>query len=892
MEDKERQDRITRIVLSRSDNAADFRPEGLIHWRKIETVLEWIDADLMQKSDKERMRFNHAISIIGDRGSGKTTFLRTLKGEIYRKRKNLYPLEIIDPTLIEEKAHPFLLVLSLIKDAFYNREENRECIDRYNYMRQHWESLLEELAAGLPSIENLSNTFREDPSWQDPNFIMRKGLNAVRSACSIQQKFRELVKCTLKVLEKDAFVIFLDDIDIDFKKGWPVLEMIRKYLDIPEIFTIISGELHLFSKAVRKQQWLNFGKALLKNEVDRWDKSDRRSEQEYERLVTNMEQQYMRKVLRPDRMIILPYLSEWNDWSINKLNTIHIQFAEQDLPKPILDCYNEILDHYGIFDFQQKKVFISSILSLTIRTQVQFLKGYYETKDKSTAKFILETFMNEFLSSEVDVFFMRNRSDYFVPAILEFLLREDILKDFYQLRPITGRKEIDIILFAFTLSFSRRVPKKREMIFDYWIRICYLRNLFPLKNFPKSKDWNGLTSNASMHAIVGSIISRNSSSQKLALASLRVNYVSSMKGSIDLNPRLAAIPFSRIVFQGKGASVYVCSIMFIIAVIYDVLLSRKKVDSGDYNQDVKKENENIIAKKIKDYIKIREYVDDMPIGQGQPDQTEQYDEEDDFDEEFSLFKSEQPSSNLDEISLIACLLEDWCESSFFKHIPPYLLGRMFTNFSFSAKKIVSQYPKSNVGDFLHKTIIALMNSVLYEEVRERLENVSLSEKQPLRDSAAFRDNIVELKKCIVYENESNLLFSKWILSCPLFLCFLNMKDPYLKNDLDYFKGCLGFDEDKINALEKVNQYDFLNKIQELPPLNANDKTFRRIKNMRITPELFKYAISYDKSNVGEKRLHNSVMKKLTRNFGKDSLSELKLKDFHVYYSVFCDKIEG
>ncbi|KGN66986.1 hypothetical protein HR09_10900 [Porphyromonas gulae] len=185
-----------------------------------------------------------------------------------------------------------------------------------------------------------------------------------------------------------------------------------------------------------------------------------------------------------------------------------------------------------------------------------------------------------------------------------------------------------------------------------------------------------------------------------------------------------------------------------------------------------------------------------------------------------------------------------------------------------------------------------MNSVLCEEARERLEKVSLSEKQPLRDSAAFRDNIVELKKCIVDENESNLLFSKWILSCPLFLCFLNMKDPYLNNDLDYFRVFLMLDEDKINAIEKVNQYDFFKKIQALPPLNASDKTFHRMYAMGFTPELFKYAISYDKSIVKEKRLHKFVMRKLTHNFRKDSLSESNLKEFHIYYSVFCEKSEN
>ena len=101
----EEETRTTMIVLSKSDNATHFRGDELIHWRKLKEVLSWIDADLRLISDNERVRVNHAISIIGDRGSGKTSFLRTLKETLSRERKNLYPLEIIDPTLILSLIH-------------------------------------------------------------------------------------------------------------------------------------------------------------------------------------------------------------------------------------------------------------------------------------------------------------------------------------------------------------------------------------------------------------------------------------------------------------------------------------------------------------------------------------------------------------------------------------------------------------------------------------------------------------------------------------------------------------------------------------------------------------------------------------------------------------------
>ncbi|MCD8079453.1 MAG: hypothetical protein LUF04_03295 [Bacteroides sp.] len=55
-----------------------------------------------------------------------------------------------------------------------------------------------------------------------------------------------------------------DDVDTDFAKGWPVMETIRKYLTSPQLITILSGDINLYTLLIRKKQWENFGKPLLK----------------------------------------------------------------------------------------------------------------------------------------------------------------------------------------------------------------------------------------------------------------------------------------------------------------------------------------------------------------------------------------------------------------------------------------------------------------------------------------------------------------------------------------------------------------------------------------------------------------------------------------------------
>ena len=116
-----------------------------------------------------------------------------------------------------------------------------------------------------------------DPSdWNDTTFVMRDGLRRVAGANNLEKYFHVFIKQSLDLLSteepeerKKYFLIAFDDVDTDFAKGWPVLETLRKYLTSPQLITFLSGDLDLYSFVVRKKQWDNFGKGLLRNEFDK-----------------------------------------------------------------------------------------------------------------------------------------------------------------------------------------------------------------------------------------------------------------------------------------------------------------------------------------------------------------------------------------------------------------------------------------------------------------------------------------------------------------------------------------------------------------------------------------------------------------------------------------------
>ena len=113
------------IDLSDSTYAHSFAEQNRIHQVEFEAavnlVVNQINRIGKDKTSEKHVinRVHNTISIFGDRGTGKTSFIRSLFDEIEKRcngKDEVMILGLIDPTLMEEKAHIFLLIISLIND--------------------------------------------------------------------------------------------------------------------------------------------------------------------------------------------------------------------------------------------------------------------------------------------------------------------------------------------------------------------------------------------------------------------------------------------------------------------------------------------------------------------------------------------------------------------------------------------------------------------------------------------------------------------------------------------------------------------------------------------------------------------------------------------------------
>ena len=306
MSKEEKEVREVTICLEESKVAHGFDSNENVHYNNFERVKQIIRKQVSKlDSPKDKFLFSvehqyNTISIFGGRGTGKTTFILSLLRNIKQEYKDeAQILNIVDPTQMEEKEHIFLVILSLIDNVVREKIEQKKKMAAGDSCCEErgWNHKLSSLAKGLPTLDGLNKSQYEN--WDDNWYIVESGINNVKSAYDLEKNFHELVDEALKIIGKKFFVLAFDDTDVDFSKGWHILETIRKYLTSPKLVIFLSGNLTLYSFNVRLQQWKQF------KELKDFEGHDYKSQ------VNQLEGQYLLKVLKPENRIQLRSLLDY-----------------------------------------------------------------------------------------------------------------------------------------------------------------------------------------------------------------------------------------------------------------------------------------------------------------------------------------------------------------------------------------------------------------------------------------------------------------------------------------------------------------------------------------------------------------------------------------------------
>lgn len=863
------------IDLHNSANAKELTG-NLIHQMEFDTVTEWINSELDRKSASNRERLHEAITVLGTRGSGKTTFLFSILKK-YRENDKVCVLDIIDPTLIEEKGHIFLDIISRIKEKVeHELDKSDPDPDSSVYLKKKdWQNHVQRLAHGLPLLDGVGGEMTEN-NWQDAEFIMHNGLTAVRSARQLEENFHKVIEMALEILDKEAFLITFDDIDIDFRKGWRVLETIRKYFTTPKIVTLISGDIKLYRKAIRKQQWKNFGKALLINEGERQKKLS-----EFNEMVTEMEEQYLQKVMKLNRRVNLAPLNEKLPLYSGHFEIVVKNSSNDSIE--IQNYYNRILRTFGISNQMQAEIYRSFLLSLPIRSQIQFMASFDENNKSWFRNFhITDAFLNDLHEKDVNVNLIYSNSKFLNTVILKMLRDADILEEGYQLQPTFQDRTLNACLTGLSFLSAQKLKNDPFLIFDYFIKLGYTRNLETALyatndnkegSVPTTKgliEHAGLLQDKVLRDIVGlmnaytrAALNKNQTRDDAwggttllyALNSTSKKERAKMSNRIDIAfeglrlKSIAYIPLSMCQSTTKQSNILVYSFYSLLATIGELLRKNNDIEQSLY-----------------ELSQLRSYpMPDFTAGLNSRGDTFSVEEED-----------EDYFHDRESLHIMSKTMYEWADEYKGMLISPHLLGKISTRFFYALLNIEQTGSYNNLGELFSLQITAFLNAVLIEEAKEspdklfrgiNLNNVNSSPKIFLNNLRNIRNN---------EPRRHQLKLSLWLSSCPLFLVFL---DPKTLEEMQ-----MRIDRPNLHYMHEFSIYLDLCKVsvkgvapQEYDNENSYDEIIARLKNDNISFDLF----DLDAKNNSTIAKNKYILSSLKGYFG-DQITPKGLRKFRKY----------
>ena len=472
------------IDLNNSKSANKFDTTNLMHRPALKTIEKFIEERINQyDAIDSNTRIHETITILGNRGSGKSSLLLSIEENISKDLKEkIVFLRPIDPTLFESRQNILITLIALIQEKV---NETIKCEDN-NEVYNQWLQSLRKLAEGLRALDGVGKNSLESDMWSDSKIILEKGLKQAISEEKLEDNFYKFLDKSLELLNKEFFLLSFDDIDTNFTKGEEVLETLRKYLRYPKVITILAGDMDLFIKLIRKKNWPQFTTLLKNNDY---------TQEQIKSTIDHLEEQYLLKVLpgtyRIELLKLYDLLEEYsfeftdNNKTFMILNKNSTNKNKNDLFVFLNQTYFQISPHYT----QDKKAFFKALTSLPLRTTIQFirLKNQIEKNTQNKIeKNIQVVFLNKILSLFSSLLFnfqikdndlLRDNTKFISElAIILTKNKEKIeITESYRLKPIFSDNDTNTFMLIFNILTNYHLSKNFSNVFSYMLKVGLTR---------------------------------------------------------------------------------------------------------------------------------------------------------------------------------------------------------------------------------------------------------------------------------------------------------------------------------------------------------------------------------------------------------------------------------
>lgn len=209
----------------------------------------------------KKEEIDNTITFIGGRGTGKTTVMFSLLNYLnnyhYINRSDdrvfsnleqekdivFYCLDYIDGGLLEDKENIIQILIANMYKRFMKIAENRIHDDWREYD-------IRELQEAFINVEYSIKQIKKD--W-DVNESSIESLKNLSSSLGLKKELAGLIKKYLRMMsdkspvysecsKRRILVLAIDDLDLNGKNGFDILENIHRYLMIPNVIVMISAD--------------------------------------------------------------------------------------------------------------------------------------------------------------------------------------------------------------------------------------------------------------------------------------------------------------------------------------------------------------------------------------------------------------------------------------------------------------------------------------------------------------------------------------------------------------------------------------------------------------------------------------------------------------------------
>ena len=249
---------------------------------------------------------NNIIAFCGERGQGKSSamiqFINKLKNEEYGNELEI--MDTIDPTAMESLHDIIDIVISGMFSALRSDRERR-CggetdLNRYGGFAGSLEGSQEQqlrLMEYFQKVHKNLAVLKNSEHFIKDEYIYSgsiQNLADIADSMHIKQSVMELIKEYLRQRGKKLLVISIDDLDLNIRAAYKMMEQIRKYLMIPQVVIVMAVNARQLSICVEHQFLLDM--EGLERSV-RWQNGEE---------AKKMANKYMEKLIPLSRRLILP----------------------------------------------------------------------------------------------------------------------------------------------------------------------------------------------------------------------------------------------------------------------------------------------------------------------------------------------------------------------------------------------------------------------------------------------------------------------------------------------------------------------------------------------------------------------------------------------------------